>query len=101
MKHKTLVLGASLKPYRYSNMAIHKLANMGNEVMAFGLKEGEVAGITIDTELKFYENMDTVCLYLNPNRLKDYYDYIISLKPERVIFNPGSESPEFYSILKR
>jgi len=100
MKHKTLVLGASLKPYRYSNMAIHKLVNLGNKVMAFGLKEGEVSGITIDTELKLYENIDTVSLYLNPNRLKDYYDYIISLKPKRVIFNPGTENPEFYSILK-
>lgn len=97
---KTLVLGASLKPNRYSNMAIHKLVRYDQPVVALGLREGEVAGVKIDTGLPQYEDVDTVTLYLNPQRQQEYYDYIISLDPQRVIFNPGTENPEFYSLLK-
>lgn len=100
MGKKTLVFGASLKPNRYSNYAIQKLVNSNFEVVAFGLKTGEVAGVNIDTQLKPYKNIDTVTLYLNPKRQVAYYDYIVSLNPKRVIFNPGTENPEFYYILK-
>ncbi|WP_299130464.1 CoA-binding protein [uncultured Winogradskyella sp.] len=97
---KTLVLGASLKPNRYSNIAVNKLRQYKHEVVAFGLKQGIVADVTIDTELKPYDNIDTVTLYLNPKRQEDYYTYITGLKPNRVIFNPGTENPEFYELLK-
>lgn len=99
MKKKTLVLGASLKPERYSNIAINRLRNYNHDVKAFGLREGEVSGVTIDTELSQYEEIDTVTLYLNPKRQKAYYNYIIGLNPKRVIFNPGTENPEFYKLL--
>ncbi len=99
MKKNTLVLGASLKPQRYSNMAINRLRNYNHEVKAFGLKEGEVNSITIDTDLLQYDAIDTVTLYLNPKRQKAYYDYIVNLKPNRVIFNPGTENPDFYEVL--
>ena len=99
MDKKTLVLGASLKPERYSNIAINRLVNYNHEVKAFGLREGEIAGISIDTELLDYEGIDTVTLYLNPARQAQYYDYIIELNPKRVIFNPGTENPEFYKLL--
>lgn len=99
MKKKTLVIGASLKPQRYSNIAIHRLVKYGHDVKAFGLREGEVAGVKIDTELLNYEAIDTVTLYLNPQRQEQYYDYIIGLKPNRVIFNPGTENPDFYKLL--
>ncbi|UOB16971.1 CoA-binding protein [Abyssalbus ytuae] len=101
MKNKTLVFGASLNPVRYSNMAINKLVNNGEKVVAFGLKSGEVAGVKIDTELKKYTDIETVSLYMNPKRQADFYDYIVSLKPDRVIFNPGTENPEFYQILRK
>ncbi|MDB9783277.1 CoA-binding protein [Winogradskyella sp.] len=101
MNKKTLVLGASLKPERYSNIAINRLLRYNNEVKAFGLKEGEVNGITIDTKLKPYKAIDTVTLYLNAKRQKAYYNYVISLKPNRVIFNPGTENPEFYALLEQ
>jgi len=39
-------------------------------------------------------------LYINAKVQPDYYDYIVSLHPRRVIFNPGTENPEFYPILK-
>jgi len=100
MNKKTLVLGASLNSNRYSNMAINRLVNNGFKVVAYGLKEGKVSEINIDTDLKQYDNIDTITLYLNQKRQKDYYDYIISLQPKRVIFNPGTENPEFYQILK-
>jgi predicted CoA-binding protein len=101
MKKKTLVFGASLKPERYANIAIHKLVNHGHEVVAFGSKKGEVAGITIDTELMSYKDIDTVTLYLSDTNQTPYYGYLIKLGPERVIFNPGTENPEFYNLLKQ
>jgi predicted CoA-binding protein len=100
MNKKTLVLGASLKPNRYSNFVIQKLVNNNIDVVAFGMKKGEVAGIEIQTELLPFEDIHTVTLYLNPQRQKEYYSYIVSLNPKRVIFNPGTENPELYTILK-
>ncbi len=96
---KSLVLGASLKPNRYSYLAVQKLVNHQFEVVAFGLKPGEIEGVKIDTKLLPYKNIHTVTLYVNADNQKMYYDYIVSLKPERVIFNPGTENPEFYKIL--
>lgn len=96
---KTLVFGASLKPNRYSNYAIQRLVANKHEVVAFGLKEGEVESISIDTSLKAYTDVNTVTLYLNAKRQVAYYDYIIGLKPKRVIFNPGTENPEFFELL--
>lgn len=101
MKKKTLVLGASLKPNRYSNYAINRLVDKQHEVVALGLKSGEVSGVTIETELLFFENINTVTLYLNPKRQESYYNYIVSLNPNRVIFNPGTENLELYAILKK
>jgi len=100
MNKKTLVLGASLKPNRYSNYAIQRLVSNNLETVAFGLREGKVSGVNIDTELIAYKAIHTVTLYLNPKRQKEYYNYIISLQPKRVIFNPGTENPEFYKILR-
>ena len=99
MNKKTLVIGASLKPDRYSNFAIRKLQNSNIEVVALGLKSGEVAGVFISKDLVDYKGIHTVTLYLNPQNQIAYYDYIVSLKPKRVIFNPGTENPEFYKIL--
>lgn len=100
MNKKTLVLGASLKTNRYSNYAVQRLVANNYEVVAFGMKKGTIDGIDIDTELLPYKNIDTVTLYLNAQRQKDYYDYIVSLSPKRVIFNPGTENLDFYNVLK-
>ena len=101
MKKKTLVIGASLKPQRYSNIAINRLVDHNHEVIAFGLRKGIVAGVDIDTNLMPYKDVHTVTLYLNPERQKPFYDYIISLQPQRIIFNPGTENSEFQHVLKQ
>ena len=100
MSKKTLVFGASLKPVRYSNYAIQRLISNRHEVVAFGLRSGEVAGVKIDTELMPYKNIDTITLYLNPKNQETYYDYLIGLNPARIIFNPGTENPYFYALLR-
>ncbi len=101
MRKKTLVLGASLKEERYSNRAVHRLRAQNIPVVAFGMKDGMIGGIIVDTEKKQYGNIDTVTLYLNPKRQKEFYEYILSLKPRRVIFNPGTENDEFVKILNQ
>ena len=97
---KTLVLGASTKPDRYAFKAVEMLVNKGHSVIAIGQNAGEVAGISIKTKNIPLKNVNTVTLYLNPIRQKDYYNYIVSTQPKRVIFNPGTENPEFYQLLK-
>lgn len=97
---KTLVLGASPNPARYSYLAITKLREKGHEVIAIGKHAGVVNGVVINTEETSIENLDTVTLYLNPNNQKPYYNYILSLKPKRIIFNPGAENTELATLAK-
>lgn len=98
----TLVFGASLKPSRYSNLVIHKLVRNGIKTEAFGLRTGEIGGVQVKTKLDdIQNNIHTVTLYLNPKAQSEYYDDIINLKPARVIFNPGTENPEFYELLSQ
>jgi predicted CoA-binding protein len=97
---KTLVIGASEKPDRYSNKAIRALVSHGHEVVAIGLREGQVAGVSFNAEKKAFENINTVTLYVGPQNQHEYYQYILNLKPKRVIFNPGTENPEFFGQLK-
>ena len=98
---KTLVLGASENPARYSNMAINRLLSHGHSVVAIGYKKGKVNGVEIITEHPEMHDIDTVTLYLNPTNQKPYYDYILSLKPRRVIFNPGTENDELEDKLRK
>jgi hypothetical protein len=113
LKH-TLVLGASLKPNRYSNIAIERLRNHSQPVSAIGLVSGTVSDVEIETFDAAFAKMEeskiedvnalvgryhTITLYLNPKRQVAYYNYIIALKPKRVIFNPGTENPELYTLL--
>ena len=98
---KTLVLGASANPARYSCMAINRLVAAGHSVVGIGLKPEEVAGVKIHTKQIPLKGIDTVTLYLNPARQKEYYNYIIGIAPKRVIFNPGTENPAFYQLLEQ
>lgn len=100
MGKKTLVLGASFSLNRYSNLVIKRLLDANYQVFAIGDKAGDIYGISIKTSKIPFLNIDTVTIYLNSKNQRSYYDYIISLDPKRVIFNPGAENPEFYEILK-
>jgi len=102
MLKATMIIGASLKPQRYSHSAIIRLNAQDIPVIAIGLKEGKVGTtqiITFDTALAKSEalkqDLDTITLYLNAQRQEEYYDFIIDLNPRRVIFNPGTENTAF------
>jgi predicted CoA-binding protein len=97
-KKKTLVLGASENPSRYSHLAVHKLLEKNHPVLAIGKKQGMVESIKIETEKKNWKDIDTITLYLNPDHQKLYYDYILSLHPKRIIFNPGAENKELAEL---
>jgi predicted CoA-binding protein len=102
MENKTtLVLGASDNPERTSYLAVQRLTARHYPVIAIGNKKAKVGTVAIDTEKKHFENIDTITLYLNPARQKEYYDYILSLKPRRIIFNPGTENNELFEIAKK
>jgi uncharacterized protein len=100
MSKKTLVLGASSKPGRFSLLAIKSLVKHNVEVVAVGPRPDEVEGVTIVNYPVFPTDIHTVTLYLNPFRQKQYIDYIIQLKPKRIIFNPGTENPELLKLAR-
>jgi uncharacterized protein len=97
---KTMILGATTNPERYAYIATQRLQKAGYEVLLVGKKKGEIEGITIENGTPQYEGVDTVTLYLNPENQKPYYDYMLSLKPKRIIFNPGTENWELVKIAK-
>ncbi len=95
---KTLVLGASPNSNRYSYLAIQRLRNFKHPVVGIGRRTGKVADIEINTGLPGIEDVDTVTLYMNASNQKQYYDYILSLHPKRIIFNPGAENDELEQL---
>ncbi|MEO6583417.1 MAG: CoA-binding protein [Ferruginibacter sp.] len=101
MKKKTLVLGASENPQRYSYLAVNKLLANNHEVVAIGKKAGKVKNVSIETTPQNFNDVDTVTLYLNPVNQQPYYDYILELKPKRIIFNPGTENAELVAIAEK
>ncbi len=103
----TLVLGASLKSIRYSHLAVQRLLKYNHPVIAVGLRSGTIDGQEVMTfesafaKAETHKNkIDTVTLYIGPKHQHQYMDYVVSLQPKRVIFNPGTENPEFYQLLK-
>lgn len=98
---KTLVLGASENKQRYSNIAMNMLKDYQHEVVALGNRSGEVNGIPFSKEKKDFQDVDTVTLYLGPQNQADYFDYVDSLNPRRVIFNPGTENPDWMDHLQK
>ncbi len=91
---KTLVLGATTNPERYAYIAVQRLVQKGHEVLPLGVKKGDVMGIPIMQGQPDLEGVDTVTMYLGAERQREYYDYLLALKPKRIIFNPGAENPE-------
>ena len=95
---KSVVVGASTNPARYSYMAIHRLISQGFEVVPLGVRKGMIANLEIlDLVQKpQIEGAETITMYINPQRQEDYIDYLIGLNPKRIIFNPGTENKDFF-----
>ncbi|MCX6186592.1 MAG: CoA-binding protein [Bacteroidetes bacterium] len=98
---KTLVIGASTNPQRYSYIATNLLSEYNHEVIPFGNKMGFIEEHQIVTNFPKSTDFDTVTLYLNESLQKEYYEKIIALKPRRVIFNPGTENHTFMEMLNK
>lgn len=98
---KTVVLGASTNPERYSNKATLSLKKAGHHPVLVGLREGDIEGIPILTGKPEIEDVDTVTLYVGPSRQPELYDYILSLRPKRIIFNPGTENDELAQLAEK
>ncbi len=101
MNKPTLVLGASENPERYSNKAIKRLVSAGHNVYAIGARTGKVDDTFIQKDKQPLIGIHTVTIYLNAQNQKQYYDYVLQLNPERVIFNPGAENAEFEKMLEQ
>ncbi|GAA0524582.1 CoA-binding protein [Chitinophaga japonensis] len=97
-KKLTVVLGASPNPQRYSFLAVSRLKAHGHPVIAIGKREALIADTPVVKEHPALSNVDTVTLYLNPQRQREYYDYILQLHPKRLIFNPGTENEELRQL---
>ena len=97
---KTLILGASLDSNRYANKAMKLMVNNGLHVVGIGIRKGNIEGAEIITEQKPFERIHTISIYLHPRNHISYYQYIIDLKPKRVIFNPGSENKKLEDLLR-
>ncbi len=94
---KTVIIGATTNPSRYAFLAAQMLTSYQHEIVPVGIKEGSVFGKEI---LDIFEkpevkDVDTVTMYIGPHRQPEYYNYILGLKPKRIIFNPGTENDEF------
>jgi uncharacterized protein len=99
MEKVTLVLGASPKPERFSNKAVKKLQKHNFTVIAIGLREEYIGKLKIRKGMPAdLGPVHTIALYLGITAQKQYYNYILSLKPKRIIFNPGTINPELADI---
>ena len=96
-----MVLGASPNPVRFSHKAVKSLLRHDEEVVAVGFREGLIVEEEIITGQPSIDGVHTVSIYIGSSRQTEYYDYILSLKPKRVIFNPGTVNPEFMARLKK
>ena len=99
VKFKTLVIGASINPERYSYKAIHLLVKHKIEVIPLGIKPGLVANLSIVSRFIVQNNIHTITLYLEASKQYLYYDFILKINPKRVLFNPGTENPELAKLL--
>jgi uncharacterized protein len=101
MPKTTLILGASANVERYAYLAAERLYQKGLPFELLGNKTGEIFGKKIETESnKITKEIDTVTMYLGEKNQETYQDFILKLKPKRVIFNPGAENEKFAKTLE-
>ncbi len=100
MNKKTLIIGASTKPERYSNKAMKMLQEEGYTVIANSKRAGNAHGIDFDTKQMVHTGIDTISIYIGPQHQNEIMEYILSVNPKRVIFNPGTENAVFSKKLR-
>jgi uncharacterized protein len=101
MSKKTIIIGASPKPERFSNKAAKMLRQYGHEIIAIGNKLGNIDGIPIIKDKIWVEGVDTVTMYIGKRHQTEYYEYLTEvIRPKRIIFNPGSENIELEMLAK-
>jgi uncharacterized protein len=100
---KTALVGASPNQSRYAYLAATMLAEYKHDTVLLGIHKGEIDGNKILNirDKPAIENVDTITLYIGPHRQAEWYEYLLSLKPKRIIFNPGTENEEFESLARR
>jgi predicted CoA-binding protein len=101
MVKKTLIIGASPDPSRYSYKAAHMLKRFNHDIVNIGIKRGAVADVEIERSGQIHQDIDTITLYIGPAIQPQYYEYIIDTKPKRVIFNPGTENYDLEKLLNQ
>lgn len=97
---KTVVFGASTKAYRYAHRAVKILKINGYDVVPIGANKGNIDGIEILTGYPKVIDVHTISMYLNPMRQSEHYEYLLSLQPQRIIFNPGAENSELSKLAR-
>ena len=100
VEYKTLIIGASVNPNRYSYKVVLKLLESDIKVVPMGINQGNIAGLSIVRPFEELKNIHTVSIYITPLDQKKYYKYILNLQPKRVLFNPGTENSIFSLILE-
>jgi uncharacterized protein len=98
MNKRTAIIGASSNAERYSYKATVSLKKHGHTVFPIGIRDGEIEGEPILTGKPILFDIDTITLYLNAKNQVDWYDYILQIKPTRIIFNPGAENLELLNL---
>lgn len=97
---KTLVIGATPNPSRFAFIATEMLLDYHHPVVLYGIKKGSIRDLVIQNEWPGEQNIDTITLYINPRLQEQYLDKIIDLKPQRIIFNPGTENPKLEKLAR-
>ncbi len=98
---KTLVIGASPNPLRYAHKAVRRLLEYEEEVVAIGKRETEIEGVQVHTGQPAFDDIHTIAMYIGPERQEEYLDYILSLEPKRIIFNPGTYNRKLEDLAEK
>ena len=100
---KTVIIGATTNPGRYAYLAARMLSEYNHEIVPVGIKDGAVFGKEILDILEKppVDDVHTVTMYIGPKKQPDYYQYILGMKPKRIIFNPGTENDEFIRLAEQ
>lgn len=100
-QHHVVILGASPKAIRYANMAQHLLMAKGYQITPVHPMLSEIDGLAVVNKLADVpQPVHTLTLYVGSARLEEMVGEILQLRPQRVIFNPGTETQTLQQALE-